>query len=595
MANKNLEKIKIKTKWDLTLFYKSLKDPQIEKDVAAFGEDCLAFEKKYKDRIDYLTQEDALFDALTDYEKLSEKLQSSKPLMYLHFYRDIESSNTKVEAEINKITTVLTNYDNKIIFFTLNLGKIDKSKQQEFLTSKKLEHFRYYLKNIFDRSKYQLSESEEKILNLKDLTSFNLWVEGSQKLLNKQTIVFKKQEIPLPEAQNMIGMLGTKDRRVIQDLIMKKLESISDFAESEINAVVLDKKINDELRGFSKPYQATILGYQNEEKTVVNLVETVSKNFKISQNFYKLKAKLLKLDHLEYADRAAGIGSKTKELPFESAVEMLRTIFNTIDPKYKTIFESYLTNGQIDAFPQKNKKGGAYCWGNLNMPTMVLLNHVPNLDAVMTMAHEMGHAFHTELSKQSQSPLYAHYTISVAEVASTLFESFVFAEIFETLSEKEKIVALHDRIQDDIQTIFRQIACFNFERELHETIREKGSLPKQDIAKLMNKHMKSYLGPIMNLKEVDGYFFVNWGHIRRFFYVYSYAFGQIISKALYKKYKEDKSFLSKIEQFLSAGSSKSPEDIFKDIGIDISKPEFFELGLKSIEEDINMLKKLTSN
>ena len=211
----------------------------------------------------------------------------------------------------------------------------------------------------------------------------------------------------------------------------------------------------------------------------------------------------------------------------------------------------------------------------------------------MTFGHEMGHAINSELSK-SQTPLYEGYTISVAEVASTLFENFVFEEIFQTLSAKEKIIALHDRIQDDIQTIFRQIACFNFEVELHRTIRVKGSLSKEEIGALLNKHMSAYLGPRFKMTELDGYFFVSWSHIRRFFYVYSYAYGQLISKALYKKYQTDKNYIGEIKKFLSAGGSKSPEDIFRDIGIDTTKPDFFIAGLKSIEEDILKLQKLIS-
>ena len=98
----------------------------------------------------------------------------------------------------------------------------------------------------------------------------------------------------------------------------------------------------------------------------------------------------------------------------------------------------------------------------------------------------------------------------------------------------------------------------------------------------------------MKLKESDGYFFVQWSHIRRFFYVYTYAYGDLVSKALYAKYKKDPAFIQKIKQFLSAGSSKSPYDIFKDIGIDTSDPKFFEDGIKEIEKDIIRLEKLTS-
>lgn len=143
----------------------------------------------------------------------------------------------------------------------------------------------------------------------------------------------------------------------------------------------------------------------------------------------------------------------------------------------------------------------------------------------------------------------------------------------------------------DISTIFRQIACFNFELELHENIRKEGQVNRSAIAKLLQKHMRAYTGKSMEVTEDDGYFYVTWSHIRRFFYVYSYAYGQIVSRALYEKWKSDSSYSKKIEQFLSAGRSMSPKDIFKSIGITIDKT-FFETGLKAIEADIIKLEKL---
>jgi oligoendopeptidase F len=120
-------------------------------------------------------------------------------------------------------------------------------------------------------------------------------------------------------------------------------------------------------------------------------------------------------------------------------------------------------------------------------------------------------------------------------------------------------------------------------------------LSKEKIAALHNKHMKAYLGPKVTIKENDGYFFVNWMHIRNYFYVYSYAYGQIISKALYKKYVADKNFIFEIEKFLSAGGSKSPDNIFKEIGIDTTKPDFFQIGLDQVNDDLKRLEKLAKS
>lgn len=581
----------MKTEWNLSLLYRSASDPKIEADIRAYEKACEAFEKSYKGKTDYAEDEGKLFKALTEYERLAGMSEGSRALRYFYFRKDLDASDQEAESEINMLTERLTKTGNRIVFFDLALGKISPANQKLFLKSKKLEHFRYMLERTFLTAKHNLTEPEEKIMSLKSMPSHALWTQGQQKLLSAQTVSFKGKNLPLPEAQNMLSTMPIKDRRMLADEVSKVLKAISPFAESEMNAVILNKKINDELRGFKEPYSATILGYQNDEKSIINFVKTVTAHFDISHKFYDLKAKLLKVPKLEYADRAAKAGEIKIKLTFDDAVRIYRKALAKIDQKYVKIFETYLQNGQIDVFPKKGKKGGAYCASDVGLPTFVMLNHVDTLDSLKTLAHEMGHAFHAEFSK-SQPVIYQGHTISVAEVASTLFENFAFAEVFETLSDKEKIIALHDRLNGSISTIFRQVACFNYELELHTAIRQKGSISGQEMALLHNKHMKAYLGPRFTMKENDGYFFVSWPHLRYFFYVYSYAYGEIISKALYKKYREDNSYITEIEKFLHAGGSKSPENIFKDIGIDTSKPAFFEEGLNQVREDIEKLERL---
>ncbi len=255
------------------------------------------------------------------------------------------------------------------------------------------------------------------------------------------------------------------------------------------------------------------------------------------------------------------------------------------------MLDNFARRGQIDVYPRQGKTGGAYCSGLNQHPTFLLLNHVDDIRSVETLAHEMGHAIHTELSKK-QLPHYRGYSTATAEVASTFFEQLAIAKLEQHLSDKEKLIFLHNRLLGDISTIFRQIACFNFELELHQRIREAGQLDKEEIAKLLAKHLRSYTGAAMKVTSDDGYFFVSWSHIRRFFYVYSYACGQLVSRALYEKWKADPSYATKIEQFLKAGCSMSPENIFKSIGIDTTDPAFFEGGLKAIESDISQLEKL---
>ncbi|HEY0908028.1 MAG TPA: M3 family oligoendopeptidase [Candidatus Paceibacterota bacterium] len=584
----------MKTTWNLGLLYKDHNDPRIEKDVRSAEKDFAAFEKAYKGKTDYLKNEGKLLKALQDFESLFSERSFTKSITYFNFLTDLDSKDSVARAKSTQFIERLTKIEHKIMFFELSLAKIPAPLQKKFISSKKLAPFAYYLKTVFNKAKHDLSEAEEKIMSIKSLPAYSHWLDATEKLLAKSSVSFQGRDMPIPEAVNKIGDLPTAERRELHASLMKVLESHSDVAESEINAIVTNKKIDDELRGFVEPYDATILGYQNERKSVLALVAAVTDNFRISHRFLALKAKLLKLPHLEYSDRNIGIGENVKKIPFAESVEMLRKVFRDVDPEFEAILNRFLENGQIDVFPRQGKTGGAYCHSDKNRPTFVLLNDTETFDSASTFAHEMGHAIHSELSKV-QPVMYQDYSMSSAEVASTLFEAILFDAVYETLSEKEKIVALHTKINDDIQTIFRQIACFNFETEMHKTIRAKGGMSKEELAALMNKHMSSYLGPITHMKDIDGYYFVQWGHIRRFFYVYSYAFGQLISKALYAKYKEDKKFIGKIKQFLSAGGSDSPENIFKSIGIDVTKPDFWKKGLESISKDIDKLEKLTKN
>lgn len=594
-AQKTIKKQSYKTSWDLSGLYNGPEDKKIEYDVVLIEKAYKKFADKYSKNDSFLDDESSLLEALIDYEKMLAVTETARPIWYLKNLSSIDSQNKKVQASIAKFEPRVISAYNNILFFNIKLGKISKENQRKFINSEKLKKYRYFLKDIFDNSKYDLSEDAEKVLNLKSTTSYTMWVDGFKKLISKQTIKFKKngkmQDIPLGQAMTFMHQLPTNERRLMHNQCMEALKSISYFAENEINAVVVNKKIDDELRGYERPYSSTVLGYQNDIKNIELLINTVTKNFSISNRFYKIKAKILKLKNLSYADRVIGIKNNPKKVKFDEAVEIVSSAFSKAGKYYSDLFMSMLNKGQIDVYSKVGKSGGAYCWGGSSVPTLVMLNFDESEDAVMTLAHEMGHAIHTELSKKP-SIIYQHYTISVAEVASTFFENLAFDEMFNRMSDEEKITALFNRLADKVQTIFRQIACFNMENELHEEIRKKGMLSIEEMGKIHNKHMKAYLGDVFKMTDLDGYFLLYWSHIRSFFYVYSYAYGEIISQALYKKCKEDNGYFEKINKFMEAGATMSPDDIFKSIGIDTSDPEFYSLGLKSISDDLDKLESL---
>ena len=174
-------------------------------------------------------------------------------------------------------------------------------------------------------------------------------------------------------------------------------------------------------------------------------------------------------------------------------------------------------------------------------------------------------------------------------------EDFVLQELLKKADEEEKLVILMRKLEDDISTIIRQTACYNFEKKIHETYRKEGYLSKEKIGKIFTINMKSYMGDFVDCSDANNWW-VYWPHLRYYFYVYSYASGLLISKAMQKKVKEDPKFIEKVKEFLSSGTSISPKEIFLKMGIDISKKEFWEKGLDEVEnllkETENLAKKL---
>ncbi len=581
----------MKTEWNLGLLYKSDKDPQIEKDIVAAEKAYDAFEKKYKNK-DFTATAKSLRSALEDQQELAE-INAYKSWWYFALKTHLNSDDSVSGASATRIEQRLNNASNKITFFGLKIAKVPPAQQKIFLADPSLASFTYKLEKIFKNAKYNLTEKEEQLAELLSQTSYGMWVDGQERILNQETVKHKGKEIPLSKALSITGDLPKGERQKLYEATLAVLEKNSPFVEAEINAVYNYKKVMDERRGYKKPYSATVLGYENEEKEVEELVRTVTKYFSLSERFYILHAKLLQEKRVGMADRAVKIGGINKKFDFASSVKIVRDAFAVADPKYADTLDRFLENGQIDVHPKKGKQSGAYCWGIGTLPTYVLLNHTDDIRSVGTLAHEMGHAIHRE-SIKPLPPRYRGYSTATAEVASTFFEQIVSDHIEKTLTEDEKIVLLHDKLRGDISTIFRQVACFNFELELHNRIRSEGQVNRGDMATLMQKHLKSYTGKSMDVTQQDGYFYVTWSHIRRFFYVYSYAYGQIISRALYEKWKADPSYITKVDQFLKAGRTMSPKDIFKSIGINTNEA-FFEAGLKGIEADIDKLEKLSKN
>ncbi len=553
-----------------------------------------SFRDKWKNNSNYLKNSEVLKIALDELNSLIENyFWGGSEGYYFYLKQKQDENNVEIRAKYGEISDFFTRLGNEIRFFSLNLGEIPEEKQKEFLESGLLKEYRNFLKILFDNAKYHLKEGEEKIITLKSKPSYELWTKMVSSLLAKETREVldengKKVDKNYSEMITLMMSQNKKARDSSAKAFNEILEKYSEIAEFELNAVLENKKIDDELRGFSRADESRHKEDLIETEIVDALVKIISnKGFEISRKFYELKSKLLNLKKLKYYERNIEYGKIKSNFSYDKSVDLVKKVLYALDKKFGDILDSYIQNGQIDVFPKKGKSGGAFCqaW-SVKYPTYILLNHTNKLNDVQTLAHEVGHGINNELMKEKQKALNFDTPLSTAEVASTFMEDFVLQELLKKVNEEEKLAILFQKIEDDISTIMRQVALYNFEKELHETYRKENYLSKERIGKMFRKNIENYLGEFVDCSGCENWW-IYWSHIRRYFYVYSYASGLLISKAMQKKVKENPKFIEKVKEFLSAGISDYPKNIFMKMGIDISDKKFWENGLSEVENLLN--------
>jgi oligoendopeptidase F len=583
---------KVPTNWDMKgLYYQSINDPQIEKDVTATEKAFATFVKKYKNS-DFTTNPKVLADALGALNKIDETPTVAKPTRYLSLLTALNSDDEAATKKLSLLGQRLQKASNNMLFFGIELAKVSKSTQKELLAAPELAPYKYDLQTRFESAKHILTESEEKIIRLLSDCSYGMWVESTEKMLGRKSITYKGKTLPVNSAFDTLTSLPLEEQPAFWNLLMEEIGTLDEVVENELTAVCTRKKISDELRGYKKPYSASVIDHEDDEKSVEALIEAVStKGFALSKKFYKLKAKLHGVDKLAYAQRSAQLND-APVIDFTQATEICRDVFYGVNPIYGERFDHMLVNGQIDVYPKQGKRGGAFCWGDISQPTNVFLNQADTLRSLETYAHEMGHAIHTERSKV-QPAHYQGYSTTTAETASTLFEGLLFDAVLAQSNEADKATLLHDKLSGDIATVQRQIAFFNFELEMHTTVREQGGITRTELNQMMQKHLKSYCGPAITIDEQDGNSYIYVSHFRYGFYVYTYTFGMLMSSVMAEKFTADNAYAKQIDTFLTAGGSDTVANIFKSIGLNTKKIETFEYGLNKMEQEIKLLQKLT--
>ncbi len=582
----------IKYQWDLENLRKG--ENYFEEARKTITEKVGIFVDKWQERNDYLEKPEILAEALDEFEELRRIYWPDGDEAYFYYLKNTQNQgDPEIKAKLNMINDFSKKLENDLQFFELKIATIESDKRTIFLENEALSLYRHFLKRLFDISDHILSEKEEQLLNLKHDVSYGNWVRMIGSLLAKEEVevIQVDKTVKKYNFNELLSVFKSPEKK-IRDRAAAEfnriLEKYIDIAEIELNTVLANKKIDDELRGYRYPDASRLMHDDIEYEIVQTMAKTVASRFDISSKFYEFKAKLLGMERLDYHERNLEYGSVNVEYDYEEACRLVEKVLGRLDGEFLKIFVDYKNNRQIDVFPRAGKYGGAFCSVNLiGQPTFILLNYTDRLSDITTLAHELGHGINDEYMKKNQNALNFGNSLAIAEAASTFMEDFVLDELLEKTDDETRLGLLLQRLDGEVNTIFRQVACYLFEKELHENFRKKGYLSKKEIGELFKKHMASYMGDYVLQNAGSENWWIYWSHIRNFFYNYSYANGLLISKALQKKVRQNPAMIENVKRIFAAGLSKSPREIFLDEGIDISNEKFWLDSIDEVEKNWN--------
>lgn len=583
--------------WDLTDMYQSPKDPAIARDMKSLGAKAATFAKTYAGKLAKLDG-DVLAKALAEYESMQDALGKIGSYAQLLYASDMSNpAHTQFYQNAQEQLTVISS---QLIFFTLELNKLpDAALNKAFKQSKKLAHYKPWLDAVRSYKPYQLSDELEGYIHETSVT-MSAWQRLFDETISRLEFTVDGVKMTEPQAMDLMSGKDAKKRKAAAKEIARVFAANAPMFALITNTLAKAKQIEDDKRKFARPISSRNVSNQVEDEVVDALIATVKKNYKnLAHKYYAWKAKQFGVKALDYWDRNAPLpAASDKRIDWADGVKLVREAYKAFSPELAKVGDTFFDNAWIDVPVRNGKAPGAFAHPTVpSSHPYLLLNYLGKTRDVMTLAHELGHGVHQVLSA-GQGALMADTPLTLAETASVFGEMLTFQELLnrETNSKNRQLL-IASKIEDMLNTVVRQIAFCEFERQVHAE-RKKGELSVERIGEIWMSVQSESLGPAIKLHPEYSVF---WMYIPHFihspFYVYAYAFGDCLVNSLYgvylreKKAGRAKEFTVKYLEMLKAGGTLRHKELLKPFGLDASKPDFWQAGLDVIADYIGQLEK----
>ena len=579
--------------WNLGDLYSSINSRKILKDLNLIEKLSKSFSKKYEGKVIKLSAI-KLLKAIEEIEKIDEIMD--KILSYAHLLVSENIENEKNKIFFQQMQEKITKFSSMLIFFTLELNQISDKKIKIFFKEKKLIKYKNWIINRRSFKPYQLDKKLEKLLQDKSLTSSSAWIRLFDDTIAALRFPFKNKLLSSAEILNFLSDNKSSTRKAAAKSVGKTLGKNINLFATITNTLAKDKSINDEWRKLPNPVSARNLSNVVEDKVVDALSNTVSDSYKrLSHRYYAIKAKWFGLKKLKYWDRNAPLPFQSKkQYTWDSAREIVTKAYTDFNPSIGKIVEIFFEKSWIHAPVIPGKSPGAFSASTVpSVHPYILLNFQGKSRDVATLAHELGHGVHQYLSANKQGHFNSSTPLTLAETASVFGEMLTFKSLLKNEKNlKEKKALLANKVEDMLNTVVRQIAFYQFEKEVHLQ-RKKSELSTEEICSIWIQVQKESLGPSIEFEEEYKYY---WSYIPHFihspFYVYASAFGDCLVNSLYGVYEEGLSnFDKKYITLLESGGSKDYKNLLKPFHLNPSNADFWKKGIKVIENFIDDLEK----
>ena len=576
--------------WDLGDLYPGPGAPELQDDLAAAARDARAFRDRYAGRVGSLPGH-ALAGAIAEYERIEETLGRVSAYAHLLHAGDLASPGTARFSQ--SMRERVTGIGTDLLFFGLEINRIDDADLDRMLTAPELAHFAPWLRDVRVFRAHQLSDELEEMLHRKSVAGRSAWMRLFDETVAGISFEVDGESLTEAEVLNLLSDHDGRRRKAAADALARELGARERLFCLITNTLAKDKEIEDSSRGYTRPVSMRNRDNQVEDEVVDALVRAVTDGYeRLSHRYYRIKAGWFGVDALEHWDRNAPVpGEDDRTIAWDEAAGIVLDAWNGFSPRLAALGRRFFDNPWIDARVRPGKSSGAFSHPTVpSAHPYILMNYLGRARDVMVLAHELGHGVHQLLAAR-QGHLMADTPLTLAETASVFGEMLTFqAMLAAARTPEQRRAMLAGKVEDMLNTVVRQIAFHHFETRVHAE-RRHGELTPDAIGDIWIDVQRASLGPGIRLD--DGYR-IFWAYIPHFihspFYVYAYAFGDCLVNSLYAVYQDaPDGFPGKYLDMLSAGGTLRHRELLAPFGLNASDPAFWRKGLGLIESFIDEL------